>query len=260
MHSFSTAVLALAASATVVLGHGHIRRVVVAGQTYPGFERWANTDQSNDVTWSFTTDNEGPIEAANVNTADIICHQNAKNAPKSVPVAAGSSLQVVRFNTQGGFEHPGPEMHYLASCGDSGCANVEKTSLRFFKIYEKGLVKGGMADDPDWNMQKWATTEVHKNVQPEGEGFIDTYTVHIPADIKPGNYVLRHEVMGLHRAHLGEAEFYPQVSIPRGYKRIGPHANSKIVCKLGNLGLWESAAQWCKPYGDVPCQRPGSRS
>lgn len=212
MPSFNAAVLALAASATVVLGHGHIRRVLVDGQTYPGYERWATQDQSDAVTWKFTTEDEGPVLASSINGPDIICHQGATNAAGSVPVAAGSQLQVVRFNTIGGFEHPGPEMHYLASCGDAGCASVDKNDLRFFKIYEKGLVQGGMADSPQWETQKWATTEIHKNVQPEGEGFVDTYTVNIPADIKPGQYVLRHELMGLHKADRGEAEFYPQVS------------------------------------------------
>ncbi|KAI0161905.1 lytic polysaccharide monooxygenase [Hypoxylon sp. FL1284] len=210
MPSFNAALLALAASATVVLGHGHVRRVVVDGVTYPGFERWATQDQSDVVSWHFTTEDEGPVPISDINGPDIICHQGATNAAGSVSVAAGSQLKIVRFNTIGGFEHPGPEMHYLASCGDAGCAKVDKNDLKFFKIYEKGLIKGGMADDPDWNTQKWATTEVHKHVQSEGDGFIDTFTVNIPKDIKPGEYILRHELLGLHRAHLGDAEFYPQ--------------------------------------------------
>ncbi|KAL7627263.1 hypothetical protein AAE478_001452 [Parahypoxylon ruwenzoriense] len=210
MPTFNAALLALAISATAVLGHGHVRRVVVDGVTYPGFERWSNQNQNNAVTWHFTTEDEGPVLVSGLNGPDIICHQGATNAQASIPVAAGSQLQVVRFNTIGGYEHPGPEIHYLASCGDAGCAQVDKNILRFFKIYEKGLVQGGMADSPQWNSQKWATTEVHKNVQPEGDGFIDTFTVKIPQNIKPGPYILRHEVLGLHKAHEGNAEFYPQ--------------------------------------------------
>ncbi|KAI1382661.1 lytic polysaccharide monooxygenase [Hypoxylon trugodes] len=210
MPSFGTVLLALATSATTALGHGHIRRVIVNGVTYPGYERWATQDQSKVVTWHFTTKDEGPVPISSINGPDIICHLGATNAQGSVPVAAGSQLQVVRFNTRGGFQHPGPEMHYLASCGSGGCNNVDKNKLRFFKIYEKGLVKGGMADDPQWNTQKWATTEVHKGVQKEGEGWVDTYTVHIPQNIKPGSYILRHELLGLHMAYEGNAEFYPQ--------------------------------------------------
>ncbi|KAI1410305.1 lytic polysaccharide monooxygenase [Hypoxylon sp. FL1857] len=210
MFSFNISILALAIPATFVLGHGHVRRVVVDGVPYQGFERWSNQDQNEVVTWHFTTGDEGPVPVSSINGPDIICHEGATNAHGSIPVSAGSQLQVVRYNTIGGFQHPGPEMHYLASCGDAGCANVDKNNLRFFKIYEQGLVQGGMADAPEWNTQKWATTEVHKKVQTEGDGYIDTFTVNIPRNIKPGPYVLRHEILGLHKAHEGEAEFYPQ--------------------------------------------------
>ncbi|KAI1208351.1 lytic polysaccharide monooxygenase [Annulohypoxylon truncatum] len=209
MPSFSTILLALAAAGEV-FGHGHVRRVIANGVTYKGYERWSNDDQSQVVSWHFTTEDEGPVPVSSVNNPDIICHEGATNAQASVPVTAGSQLQIVRFNTIGGFEHPGPEMHYLAPCGDAGCAQVDKNSLRFFKFYENGLVQPGMADSPTWNTQKWATTEVHKQVQAEGEGFIDTFTVKIPSNIKPGAYILRHEILGLHKAHEGQAEFYPQ--------------------------------------------------
>ncbi|KAI0379312.1 lytic polysaccharide monooxygenase [Hypomontagnella monticulosa] len=206
MPSLATTLLALATSATAVLGHGHVRRVIANGVSYPGFEFWATGDESQTVTWHFTTQDEGPVPISSINGPDIVCHLGATNAQRSIPVAAGSQLKVVRFNTRGGYEHPGPELHYLASCGDAGCAKIDKKNLKFFKIYEKGLVKGGMADSP----QKWASTEIHKRVQPEGEGFIDTYTVNIPANIKPGQYVLRHELIALHRAQIGDTEFYPQ--------------------------------------------------
>jgi lytic cellulose monooxygenase (C1-hydroxylating) len=101
---------------------------------------------------------------------------------------------------------------YLAPCGSDGCASVDKTTLEFVKFYEKGLVQGGEADSPTWESQEWATTEVHKNVQEEGDSYIDTFTVTIPENVKPGAYVLRHELLGLHMAFEGKAEFYPQVS------------------------------------------------
>ncbi|OTB00530.1 glycoside hydrolase family 61 protein [Hypoxylon sp. CI-4A] len=205
-----TLLLAVAALTASVLGHGHVRRVLVNGVEYPGFERYKLGDQSNAVTWYFTTEDEGPVPMSAINGPDIVCHLGATNAQSAVPVAAGGRLEIVRFNTRGGFQHPGPEMHYLAPCGDAGCANVDKNNLRFFKIYERGLVQGGMADSPDWVTQRWATTEIHKNVRTEGEGFVDAYTVNIPANIRPGGYVLRHELLGLHMAHEGITEFYPQ--------------------------------------------------
>jgi cellulase len=38
----------------------------------------------------------------------------------------------------------------------------------------------------------------------------NTWTVKIPASIKAGNYVLRHETIGLHQAGTaGQAQLYP---------------------------------------------------
>ncbi|KAI0007159.1 glycoside hydrolase [Xylariaceae sp. FL0662B] len=211
MPSLNTVLLALATVLAMVHGHGHVRDCRVHGKVYPGYERWSeNQDLDKVVTWQFTTEDEGPVSISDINGPDIICHNGAKNARASIPVNAGDEIVLRRYNEIGGFEHPGPELHYLAPCGNAGCAKVDKTSLKFYKIYEKGLVKAGMADSPDWNTQKWATTEAHKKVYPEDQGFIDEFTVRIPEDTPSGPFVLRHELFGLHMADKGNAEFYPQ--------------------------------------------------
>ena len=210
MPSLNIALLGLVASATAVLGHGHVREVVANGVTYPGYERWNNNqNRAKLVTWSFSTEDEGPVPVSKLGHPDIICHEKGKNAAASVPLKAGDEIKVRRFNEIGGFEHPGPEIHYLASCGNVPCSEVDKSHLRFYKFYEKGLVEGGLPDS-----QVWATTEVHRNVEQVEDGFIDTFTVKIPENTPSGNYVLRHELFGLHMAHLQEAEFYPQVRRP----------------------------------------------
>ena len=208
MPSINAALLGLLASAPAVLGHGHVREVIANGVTYPGYERWNNRqDEAKLVTWKFSTEDEGPVPVSKLGHPDIICHQDGDNAAASIPVSSGDEIKVRRFNDIGGFEHPGPEMHYRASCGDGPCNKVDKSSLRFYKFYEKGLVRGGQPDD-----QVWATTEVHDKVERVDDGFIDEFTVKIPEGIPSGNYVLRHELLGLHMAHEGKAEFYPQVS------------------------------------------------
>ncbi len=231
MPSLITALLGLAASATAVLGHGHVREVVANGLTYPGYHVWAtDQDPSRVVTWSFTTEDEGPVPVARLGHPDIVCHANAQSAQASVPVAAGDEVLVRRFNSIGGFEHPGPEMHYLASCGGAPCADVaDKTALEFYKFYERGLVRPGLPPgEPDHGPQLWATNEVHRGVERVDGGYVDTFAVRIPADTPTGHYVLRHEILGLHRAFLQDAEFYPQVSLPRGYRR-------NYLCYAGSL-------------------------
>ncbi|KAI0142941.1 lytic polysaccharide monooxygenase [Xylariaceae sp. FL1272] len=205
--------LALAVYATSVVGHGHVREVIANGISYPGYDRWGSKDQSDAVTWSFTTEDEGPVSINDINGPNIACHNGAQNAQSSVPVNAGDTVTLKWFNEIGGFEHPGPIMHYLAPCGEAGCTAVDKTELSFFKFFESGLLKPGAperGDDPAWVTQQWATTDVHKNVTEVEDGWIDTFTVTLPRDIKAGPYILRHEMLGLHMADKHNAEFYPQ--------------------------------------------------
>ena len=74
---------------------------------------------------------------------------------------------------------------------------MDKTTLKFNKIDEKGLIS--------WDSKPghWATDELLAADR--------KWTVQIPPSIAPGNYVLRHELIGLHEGnrHNG-AQNYPQ--------------------------------------------------
>lgn len=74
---------------------------------------------------------------------------------------------------------------------------MDKTTLKFNKIDEKGLVS--------WDAQPghWATDELLAAGK--------TWTVQIPQSVAPGNYVLRHELIGLHEGNRDNgAQNYPQ--------------------------------------------------
>ena len=74
---------------------------------------------------------------------------------------------------------------------------MDKTTLLFNKIDEKGLIS--------WDSQPgyWATDEFL------AAGKI--WSVKIPESIAPGNYVLRHELIGLHEGNRENgAQNYPQ--------------------------------------------------
>lgn len=92
--------------------------------------------------------------------------------------------------------HKGPVIDYLANC-NGPCETVDKTSLKWFKISEGGLIDKSMSNG------YWATDELIKNN--------NTWTVQIPTSIATGNYVLRHEIIGLHAAgQANGAQNYPQ--------------------------------------------------
>lgn len=91
--------------------------------------------------------------------------------------------------------HHGPILDYLAPC-NGNCETVDKTTLEWFKIDQVGYINGS-------NPGIWASDVLIADAS--------TWLVQIPASLKPGNYVLRHEIIALHSAGSANgAQNYPQ--------------------------------------------------
>jgi cellulase len=117
----------------------------------------------------------------------MACGQDAKPAGLIAPARAGSNITV--FWSPWVESHRGPLTNYLAPySGD--LAKVDLNSLKFFKVAEEGLGADGV----------WSTDRMLKNN--------GTWTTVIPADIKPGTYVLRHELTALHFATQNSNYWY----------------------------------------------------
>ncbi|KAF7292603.1 hypothetical protein MIND_01158200 [Mycena indigotica] len=116
-----------------------------------------------------------------------------RQQPPLATVAAGSKLDVFWQTLTGSgfwFHDVGPMMAYMADCGGN-CAQFDASKAKWFKIQEQGMDASG----------KWAQANLD-NGSPA--------TVTIPANLKAGNYLLRHEIIALHTAQSqGGAEFYP---------------------------------------------------
>ncbi|KAJ1727306.1 hypothetical protein LPJ72_006003, partial [Coemansia sp. Benny D160-2] len=83
--------------------------------------------------------------------------------------------------------HVGPCMVYMAPLSSQGEGNV------WFKVFEQGW---------DTEAKQWCTVMVIDN-----DGFFD---VTIPAEIPSGDYIVRAELLALHKANKeGGAQFYP---------------------------------------------------
>jgi cellulase len=86
-------------------------------------------------------------------------------------------------------------LDYLAKCAGDDCTSVSAGDLSFFKIDAKGL--------NDAASQNWASDDLIKDG--------NSWTVTVPEDIAPGQYVLRHEIIALHSAQdANGAQNYPQ--------------------------------------------------
>ncbi|KAI1500930.1 lytic polysaccharide monooxygenase [Biscogniauxia marginata] len=191
-----SAVLAALAGAASVSAHGHVTEIAIDGKTYTGFDPTSQKTATG-IAWSNGASDNGFVKSSQVSTADVICHLSAANAPETAPATAGSNVTIT-WNTWPE-SHKGPVIDYLADCGDD-CATVDKSTLKWFKISELGQISLGSGSG---STGKWADDLIIEN------GF--TWSAAIPATIKPGNYVWRHELIALHEGqNEGSAQLYPQ--------------------------------------------------
>ncbi|CAI6095629.1 unnamed protein product [Clonostachys chloroleuca] len=186
------------AGAVAVSAHGYAKGLTVNGVYYAGYDVTSAPYQANPPTvigWGTSATDLGFVAPDAFSSGDIVCHRDGTNAKGHATVAAGDKLYI-SWNTWPE-SHKGPVIDYLANCGDAGCETVEKTSLKFFKIAEAGLIDGSSTPGV------YAADELIDN----NLGWM----VEIPSDIAPGNYVLRHEIIALHSGgNANGAQNYPQ--------------------------------------------------
>jgi hypothetical protein len=186
MRILSTLAVFLSTITTLAHAHGQIiKYTVVGGESIPGWDYWKKTVTA---AWHCENGDNGFVDAKDINSPDIICHKNATPAPKYLHVQAGQTINM-KWN-QWPDSHKGPIISYIASC-EGECTSVDKTKLEWVKFQQAGLAG-----------KEWVTDRFLKAGK--------TSNATIPAALKAGNYVLRHEMIALHAAQNGNAQFYPQ--------------------------------------------------
>ncbi|KAI5857438.1 carbohydrate-binding module family 1 protein [Durotheca rogersii] len=191
-------ILAALTSAATVAAHGHVNHIVVNGVFYQGYDPTVFPYMATPPTvigWSTSQTDNGFVEPNNFGSADIICHKNSAPGGGHVQVKAGDSISIT-WNTWPE-SHKGPMIDFLAPC-NGPCESVSKESLNFFKIDEVGIVDPNGAQNGLWGSDVMIANNF-------------TWLVQIPANIKAGNYVLRHDTIALHASgQLNGAQAYPQ--------------------------------------------------
>ncbi|GAB1524785.1 hypothetical protein RhiTH_007941 [Rhizoctonia solani] len=195
----------LLAAATSVLGHGFVQEIVASSGTYTGYLPYNDPYITPAPQRSIRKiPGNGPIE--DVTSMDIQCNGGAVPAPAIIKVAAGSNV-ALNWTTWPD-SHIGPLITYMARAPSDITKWSPGTSAVWFKIDESGLSNG-----------KWAATDIlteNKSI----------YTFKVPASLKAGQYLIRHEIIALHSASTqGGAQFYPsciQVEITGSGTETGP--------------------------------------
>ncbi|TVY82297.1 Endoglucanase-4 [Lachnellula suecica] len=193
----NSALLGLLAAVSKVSAHGFVQGIVADGTQYTGYlvnQYPYSSSPPESIGWAETATDLGFVAPSAFATGDIICHRGGVNAALSAPVAAGGTVEM-EWNTWPE-SHKGPVIDYMANC-NGDCATVDKTTLEWFKIAEKGIV------DNTASPGTWASDELIANNI--------TWSITVPSTIAAGNYVLRHEIIALHSAGSADgAQNYPQ--------------------------------------------------
>lgn len=194
--SLRSAMLALGGLAATAQAHGTVSGFITDGKWNQGFlldyyYLKVNTGSFPDIAAWYAEDlDNGFVEPNDFGTVDINCHIAAEPGALTSTVAAGGTVQFQWTTWPHGL---GPVLTYVAACGGD-CAAADKAALRWVKIDEAGI---------DYDTQVWAAQDlIDAN---------NTWTTTVPASLKAGNYVFRHEIIALHGANSANgAQAYPQ--------------------------------------------------
>ncbi|KAH8089935.1 family 61 endoglucanase [Cristinia sonorae] len=183
-----TVSVALAAFLPSAFGHGQVHNFITAKKTYAAADAYAAVDPNSPIRKLNTY---GP--AADFTNINITCGEGG-NTPVA-PLAEVAAGETVTFDWGSWTSsHSGPVMTYIAKC-PNGCANFKgDTGNVWVKI-----------DQDQFNPTRTGFEWGENIIRMKG----NKYSVQIP-DLEPGEYLLRHEILGLHVAGtLMGAQFYP---------------------------------------------------
>ncbi|KAI0018983.1 glycosyl hydrolase family 61-domain-containing protein [Xylariomycetidae sp. FL0641] len=186
----ATAILGLVAQA---LGHGYIYRITADNTVYPGWDIFLDPRAKPAPSRiSYGGGSTGPV--MNLTDEAMACNHVHNPAPGDIAeVRAGSNITFAWSHWL--YSHKGPITAWMAPY-EGSIADVNVNELEFIKFSEDTIDSRG----------RWSTVRMMDDTD-------GTWTAQIPADIKPGNYVIRNEIIALHfavRAPPGfDSGFFP---------------------------------------------------
>ncbi|KAF2277889.1 glycoside hydrolase family 61 protein-like protein [Westerdykella ornata] len=175
--------------------HGGAANYTVGDIWYPGYDPYAGSWQDTDPTipqrkW---ITNEPIFETTNHSLA---CNFPGTPARASIPFPAGSNISAM-YNT---WVHTvGPMIAWMTHCTNDDCATFDPVASNadWFKIGEKGLLEGDILTG------SWFQKEFSR-----WDGSPSVWTERVPESLRPGAYLIRHEIVSLHSEH--RPQFYPE--------------------------------------------------
>ncbi|BGP38982.1 hypothetical protein JCM10450v2_002938 [Rhodotorula kratochvilovae] len=177
---------ALAAAASSVTAHSIVTSVWINGKDT------ADAGVGSGSSYMRTPSSNSPVK--DLTSAALACNDRGTNAVSGyLKVAAGDTIE--------------PEWYHSGGRGDDPIATSHvgpiTTWISPLEANTQGDVWVQIASEAYWkDRSQWAVDKLNAN---KGR-----HTVHVPADLAPGKYLMRFDIVGLHEAQsAGGAQFYP---------------------------------------------------
>ncbi|KAH8881732.1 glycoside hydrolase family 61 protein [Thozetella sp. PMI_491] len=177
-----------------VLAHGGLANYTVGDTWYRGYDPDTPPEQQIGQPWMIQRQWASIEPIFTVDSKYLACNNPGIPPPSYIPIQAGENITAVYWY----WLHPvGPMSVWLAACGDD-CTKADPTEAEWFKIWEAGLLVGPNLAEGIWYQkafQNW-------------DGSPDLWPVTIPATLKSGLYMIRHEILSIHVEN--KPQFYPE--------------------------------------------------
>ncbi|KAF2635628.1 glycoside hydrolase [Massarina eburnea CBS 473.64] len=188
--SVATTIAALSGTA---FAHGGVVKYTINGTVYATYDWGAPFEGQKDLIQRSWTG----LPHTSVTAANLTCSlgQVVPGAFHATVPAGG----VITSSWDNGYGWPhtiGPITAYLASCGTDCTTVTDLGSLEWFKIAEEGLRAGFAVGEEDG----WFQNDLWENRR------TDHWDITVPKTLKPGRYLVRHEIVNL---ELSPIQFYP---------------------------------------------------
>jgi hypothetical protein len=126
----------------------------------------------------------------------LSCNTPGTPARAYIPINAGQNITAVYAY----WVHTvGPMIAWLAYCANDAndCRTFDSASADWFKIGQKGLLEGTI-EEGTWFQKAFSMWD----------GSPSLWSERIPEGLRPGKYIIRHEIISLHSAN--KPQFYPE--------------------------------------------------
>ncbi|KAK4121933.1 lytic polysaccharide monooxygenase [Parathielavia appendiculata] len=192
-------VLLLLAGLTVLtrwaLAHGGLANYTVGETWYRGYDPSTPTSEQLGQPWMVQRQWASIDPIFSVTDRHIACNNPGTSPPSYIPLRAGNTITAVYWY----WLHPvGPMSVWLARCETGDCRDEDVNEVAWFKIWEAGLLEGPNLAEGTW-YQKWFQ---------RWDGSPALWPVRIPAGLKGGPYMIRHEILSIHVER--KPQFYPE--------------------------------------------------